>query len=1025
MADVNVSLGLDDSKFKQGIANAQSQAQKLGSSLNTAFGGGNNGLSKLGSGLDAVNVKFQNLGRAIVGIGLSAFVVQALRSADVLSDLSAALGVNTARLMEMKLAADGANGNLESLSGMIGRMEDNLQGAIDGNQKMRDSLREVGIGYDEITQLKPDQIFNRIARAMAGMTDSNKRAALSTELVGKAGRTFDWNSYNNTINKVNGTMDEHAKAVDAAGKMMDSFAQTAQLVAAEFLSLVGPIVNFLTPLDETSTKMDQAKVAAYALAGALALMAGSTIIRGIVGIVGAAGQLATIFGIGAGAAASNTLAVNANTIATYANANAQAFMAGAVGRVGTAFTAVTIAELRYNAAVLAHGAASAQAIAADSALTAARIRLAEATSAAAVTQGVLTGATEAGTVANAANAASSGGILAWLGKYKVALTTAAAALALLYSSDLNDGEAEFEERNLKSLELLKRRKDALAQLSEAEKARYNALSQAEKNAVIDSIVSQAEMKKQQDLINSVYGSSRRSGSGFKETDAEKKARIELAAAINTQKTAMDNLLGSVREKNEEQLDELNRARENIGLSERERTIKKEVLEFESRYRDNINKLRDQEAQLISESGSEDEQTRNKAIAQLPILRQTIEQLTASREGELKAIKDTAAATYDAANAERNRANIAQFTAEQRIQSEQKVRDLQDDMAKMSMTEIEKKYYDIEAAARNAALAKIASLNEENRANGRALLTEEEKLQVMKAANVETNKLKTLTRQNYEASRTFSAGWNKAMREYVENAGNAASRAENLFRTATQGMEEAIVNFAKTGKFEWKNFVAMMLEELLRAQIQQVFAQLMGTMTGTMRGAQGNMLGGGGVSQGGGLLSGIGSALGGLFGGGGGINPSTNPMIIGGGIGGGGFMDTIGNVLGDLTGTIGSVASGIGSIVGGIGGGIGSAVSGIGGFVGDVVSGIGDFFGGFFANGGYLPAGKWGVVGENGPEIIGGPASISPMGMGGMTNVTYNINAVDAASFKQLVAQDPAFIYAVTQQGSRSVNGTGR
>ena len=239
------------------------------------------------------------------------------------------------------------------------------------------------------------------------------------------------------------------------------------------------------------------------------------------------------------------------------------------------------------------------------------------------------------------------------------------------------------------------------------------------------------------------------------------------------------------------------------------------------------------------------------------------------------------------------------------------------------------------------------------------------------------------------------------------------------------MEEAIVNFAKTGKFEWKNFVAMMLEELLRAQIQQVFAQLMGTMTGTMRGAQGNMLGGGGVSQGGGLLSGIGSALGGLFGGGGGINPSTNPMIIGGGIGGGGFMDTIGNVLGDITGTIGSVASGIGSIVGGIGGGIGSAVSGIGGFVGDVVSGIGDFFGGFFANGGYLPAGKWGVVGENGPEMIGGPASISPMGMGGMTNVTYNINAVDAASFKQLVAQDPAFIYAVTQQGSRSVNGTGR
>jgi hypothetical protein len=35
-------------------------------------------------------------------------------------------------------------------------------------------------------------------------------------------------------------------------------------------------------------------------------------------------------------------------------------------------------------------------------------------------------------------------------------------------------------------------------------------------------------------------------------------------------------------------------------------------------------------------------------------------------------------------------------------------------------------------------------------------------------------------------------------------------------------------------------------------------------------------------------------------------------------------------------------------------------------------------------------------------------------MGG--NVTYNINAVDALSFRQLVARDPGFIHAVAQKG---------
>lgn len=89
--------------------------------------------------------------------------------------------------------------------------------------------------------------------------------------------------------------------------------------------------------------------------------------------------------------------------------------------------------------------------------------------------------------------------------------------------------------------------------------------------------------------------------------------------------------------------------------------------------------------------------------------------------------------------------------------------------------------------------------------------------------------------------------------------------------------------------------------------------------------------------------------------------------------------------------------------------------GIGGFFDNL---LGDVFGGFFANGGYIPAGKFGIVGERGPEMVTGPANVTPgVGGGGAMNVT--IHAVDATSFKQMVARDPAFIYAVAQRGSRS------
>lgn len=48
------------------------------------------------------------------------------------------------------------------------------------------------------------------------------------------------------------------------------------------------------------------------------------------------------------------------------------------------------------------------------------------------------------------------------------------------------------------------------------------------------------------------------------------------------------------------------------------------------------------------------------------------------------------------------------------------------------------------------------------------------------------------------------------------------------------------------------------------------------------------------------------------------------------------------------------------------------------------------FGGFFSSGGTLGAGKWGVAGERGPELISGPATVTPMGAGVAAGPTVNI-----------------------------------
>tara|TARA_R110000803_G_scaffold110640_1_gene179062 strand:+ start:738 stop:2798 length:2061 start_codon:yes stop_codon:yes gene_type:complete len=89
---------------------------------------------------------------------------------------------------------------------------------------------------------------------------------------------------------------------------------------------------------------------------------------------------------------------------------------------------------------------------------------------------------------------------------------------------------------------------------------------------------------------------------------------------------------------------------------------------------------------------------------------------------------------------------------------------------------------------------------------------------------------------------------------------------------------------------------------------------------------------------------------------------------------------------------------------------------------------GGLFAGLFNKGGYIPAGQFGIAGEQGPEIVNGPANVTSTKdtaglMGGSSRevvVNYNINATDAMSFKQMVASDPEFIYNVTRVGQRRI-----
>lgn len=406
------------------------------------------------------------------------------------------------------------------------------------------------------------------------------------------------------------------------------------------------------------------------------------------------------------------------------------------------------------------------------------------------------------------------------------------------------------------------------------------------------------------------------------TDEEKALNKAAAEALAKLKFDLTQVVKGYKEVNAERTKGLQYSIDSLRMSEKEKAVIEAKRGVEQDYLSELGKLQSQYDEIKSRG-------EKRELAQLPLIMNAMNEMSTAYAMHTVEVGKMAAALADAQSVRQ----FELFQLSEHIKAENDLMAVQNEIATMTMTAIQKKYYDIEAAAKASGKAAI----EAEEARRGSPLSKDEAEAYYAAAKKGSDKLKAAQTESYNLSRTYATGWKKAINEYVEAATDGATQAQKIFQTATQGMEDAIINFAKTGKFEMKELLQSIVEQMMRADIQRLFA--------------------------------------GMFSGGsGGSKPATS------GSSGGGWSQVLGSL-----------------------------------------------FGGFFANGGDIPRGKFGIVGERGREVVTGPATVTPMDQVNSstpsnTYVTYEIHAVDARSFQQLVAQNPEFIHAVSMKGQRSLTG---
>jgi hypothetical protein len=97
-----------------------------------------------------------------------------------------------------------------------------------------------------------------------------------------------------------------------------------------------------------------------------------------------------------------------------------------------------------------------------------------------------------------------------------------------------------------------------------------------------------------------------------------------------------------------------------------------------------------------------------------------------------------------------------------------------------------------------------------------------------------------TRRIQETQNTFEFGWNKAFRQFAEDAQDSATLAGNMFSSITSNMNSAIDNFVRNGKASFKDFTKSVIQDLiaiqLKSQAMKMFSGLGSIFSGGMGGS---------------------------------------------------------------------------------------------------------------------------------------------------------------------------------------------
>ena len=834
-------------------------------------------LANLQKTVGGLNDTFADLKQALAGIAIGQFITNSLNLASRIDTLGKATGIATENIRGFQLAVGQAGGNSDQAADAISDLVKNIGDAANGSSELVTAFSQAGVSLRDLRTLSEQDIFAKTIQGIAKIGDSSTQSSVKAKIFGEALKTVNINTVAANIGSLSAESSKFAASATAA--------REAQLKMNQAIDkLQESIVIALKPLNDFIAKIDPQAIAAFAntVVNLGIALAGLFVFTKITTLVSALGLAATA-----------TTGKLANLGRVFSNIESIKSASGGLRTIKREVSELPSAFDRAFNAERFRGADKGFKMIGNSVsmMLAGFVRMLPLIGQVVTGFIILDGAVAALTGKDLAgwfNSAAAGleklvtdkfpklaEQLNKIGeKLGMAPSPAQQAAADKAAADHLANLKEIEEENKRVNDQLRRGQEALAKIGQAY-ARNNLAAKQDLQITGEGLSLKGfQLLQERTLIglNEDQVELRRTMNGLDDEMFAK--QNDIARQIEKIKVDRNNLLKG-------QEDERKILTDQIGI------LQNQSKEVEKLYGNHKAGIRDQLTLLQSARLVENARLKN------------IENIT-------KAIEDQTAR-------QQTLGDVIRGISDKKV-------NLNFESSLKGLTPLQQEIAKIQESARMAALEAGRSFS--------AAFDSEDGLTPDRAQELADGL--TAIAQGYRdiAQSQIEALVNtdplaEAFNEFKNKALDSAGQIKDGFNNFTQGMEDAFVQFAQTGKLSFKSLADSIIADLIRIAVRKA------------------------------IVAAVGGPLGSLFG---------------------------------------------------------------------------------FANGGPVQGRTPIIVGERGPELFvpqsagkivsnsalrGSGSNTGGMGGGGQTVVNYNIQAVDASSFRSLVAKDPSFIYAVTEQGRRS------